>query len=430
MLVDPATVALAACLLVYLYAIWRSLAGDRRFALYGPAVLVRCSRCAEAVRRLATFGPLRAAWLGVATWLAGMLAGMAMLVESAASSFTLPPEQAPSPELLIGLPGINPLIPLWYGLLGLAVAIAVHELAHGVTLAANGLPAKSAGLLLLGVPLGAFVEPPDEFQNAKSAIKVKVFSAGPFANFAITLAALLLLSQLMAGVEPAALGVGVTGVFPGSPAERAGIKPGSIIVAVNNSRVVDLESFLAAMSKAKAGSTVTVALNDGRAVELELADKYEFTKNPEDRGRGFMGVSVVDLKELLGGLSFSLTPSGNVLELLRRLLLVPLSMNPSALPYFKSFYTSPKGGWETVYAIAWVAWVNLAVGLTNSLPIVPLDGGAAFKAVLEAALRGLPQVKRKKVIDALTASLSLLTLTLILAPVVVPRLRALLWGSL
>jgi len=429
-LADPATAALVACLVVYLYAIWRSFAGDRRFALYGPAVLVRCSRCAEAIKRLAAFSRLRAAWLGVAAWLAGMVMGMAMLVESAANSFTLPPEQAPSPTLLIGLPGINPLIPLWYGLLGLAIAIAVHELAHGITLAANRLPAKSAGLVLLGVPLGAFVEPPEEFQNAKPSVKVKVFSAGPFANFATTLLTILLLSQLMAGVKPVALGVGVVGVLQGSPAELANIKPGSIIVAVNESKVVDLESFLAAMSKARAGSTATITLNDGRVVKLTLADKYDFTKNLEDKGQGFMGVSVVDLKELLNEMSFTPIASGGVLGMLRKLLLIPFSMNPSALPYLQSFYTAPSGGWEAVYATAWIAWINLAAGLTNALPIVPFDGGSALKVALEATLKGLPEVKKKRIVDALSISLSLLTLALILAPVVVPRLRALLWGSL
>jgi len=423
---DSATLALAACLAAYAYAAWRALAGDRRFALYGPAVLVRCSRCADAIKRLARASPLRIAWLGVAAWLAGMASGMAMLIASAASSLALPPEQAPSPALLIGLPGVNPLIPLWYGLLGLVVAMAAHELAHGVVLAANGLPPKSAGLVVLGVPLGAFVEPPDEFQTSKASIKLKVFSAGPFANLLVTLAALLALSHLTLGVEPVAPGVGVTGVLQGSPAGRAGIAPGSVIVAINGTRVPDLESFLSVMGKSRAGCTVTVTLADGRTLTLTLADKYEFTRNPEDRGKGFMGVSVVDLEELLGEVTFAPAPTADLVGVARRLLLIPFSMNPSALPYLRSFYTQPKGGWEAVYALAWIAWVNLAAGLTNALPIVPLDGGSALKTLLETALKGLPEDRRRRLVNAATALLSISTVLLILAPVAVPRIRALL----
>lgn len=425
-MLDLATLALATCLAVYAYAAWRALAGDRRFALYGPVVLVRCSRCANAIRRLARVGPLRIAWLGVAAWLAGMASGMAMLIVSALGSLTLPPEQAPSPALLIGLPGINPLIPFWYGLLGLIVAIALHELTHGIVLAANGLPPKSAGLVLLGVPLGAFVEPPEEFQNSKTSVKLKVFSAGPFANLLAILPALLILSQLMLGVEPVAPGVGVTGVLQGSPAERAGIAPGSVIAAVNGTRVPDLESFLSAMSRARARSVATITLADGRTLTLTLADKYEFTRNPEDKGRGFIGVVVVDLKALLDEVAPVPGSSGDLLGVLRKLFLIPFSMSPSVLPYLKSFYTQPRGGWEAVYALAWIAWVNLAAGLTNALPIVPLDGGSALKALLEAALKGLPEDKRRIMVNAVTALLSISTVLLILAPVAVPRIRALL----
>ena len=425
-MLDLPTLALAACLAAYFYAAWRALTGDRRFALYGPAVLVRCSRCANAIGRLARASSLRIAWLGVAAWLAGMTSGMAMLVVSALGSVALPPEQAPSPALLIGLPGINPLIPLWYGLLGLIVAVATHEIAHGIVLAANGLAPKSAGLVLLGVPLGAFVEPPEEFHASKTSVKLKVFSAGPFANLSATLLALLILSQLTSGVEPVAPGVGVTGILQGSPAERAGIAPGSVIVAVNGTRVPDLETFLLVMSRARAGSSASITFADGRTLTLTLADKREFTGNPEDEGKGFIGVSVVDLKALLDEITFAPSLSEGILGVLRKLLFTPFSLNPSLLPFLRSFYTQPKGGWELVYALAWIAWINLAAGLTNALPIVPLDGGSALKAILEAALRGLPEERRRKIVNATMASLSISTTLLILAPVAIPRIRVLL----
>src|SRR5512136_1261076 len=38
----------------------------------------------------------------------------------------------PSPELLLGIPGLNRLIPIGYGIFGLAVAIVLHEFCHGI----------------------------------------------------------------------------------------------------------------------------------------------------------------------------------------------------------------------------------------------------------------------------------------------------------
>src|SRR5881409_831968 len=51
-----------------------------------------------------------------------LLAWEATLVQSAAIRGNPPP-----PETLLGLPGINPIIPVGYGILGLAVAIILHE---------------------------------------------------------------------------------------------------------------------------------------------------------------------------------------------------------------------------------------------------------------------------------------------------------------
>ena len=72
--------------------------------------------------------------------------------------------------------------------------------------------------------------------------------------------------------------------------------------------------------------------------------------------------------------------------------------------------------------------MNAAVGLTNALPIVPFDGGNSLKVALDALLRGLPEDRRRKAVEAATAALTVITIGLILAPVVVPRLKLLVPG--
>lgn len=418
---DVRLAALTACAVAYIYALARGILGDKRVVLYGPLVLLKCGRCVSLIRRLGCLRIRYVSSLAVASWIASMIVGMLMLLASAGSAFLLTPEQAPPPETLIGLPGLNPLIPITYGVVGLTVAVAVHELAHGAALAANGLPIKSAGLVLLGVPLGAFVEPGDDFQAARGTIKVKVYSSGPFTNLVVASLALLLLAQLFTGVKPVELGVGIVSVYPCFPAEKAGIRPGDIITHIDGVRVTSLDGFLELMKNRGAGDSVALTLAGRRNVTVVLADKYSITKQPADRGKGFLGVELIDLGDFLQDY---LPISGEPIEVAWKLLAIPISFQrmPSHLP---SFYTQPPGGWDAVYALLWIAWMNVAIGLTNVLPIVPLDGGAALVASLELLLQRLPDARRGLIVRSVAVLLSVLTAVLIVAPVVIPRLRGL-----
>lgn len=104
-------------------------------------------------------------------------------------------QAAVGPEFLLVLPGINPLIPLWYGLLGLIVALVVHEGAHGVLARAHDIKVRSLGLLVLVVPIGAFVEPDDEeLERAPTRTKNRVFAAGIMTNLTVAVVAAALFS--------------------------------------------------------------------------------------------------------------------------------------------------------------------------------------------------------------------------------------------
>ncbi|MCX8181151.1 MAG: site-2 protease family protein [Thermofilaceae archaeon] len=419
MLEAPSITVLIACFLVYLYVVWKGLKGDSRISFYGPVALIRCRSCVEIIQKIARLGLPHAAWLAVGTWIFSMLFGMVLLLQSALGSFALSPEQAPEPTTLIGLPGINPLIPLSYGLMGLVTAIFAHELAHGVTLVANGLAVKSAGIVYFGLPLGAFVEPSDEFQNAKTLVKTKTFSSGPFANFLIAFLTLLILSSLSTNVSPTVQGIVVTYVAPETPAAQAGIKPGDIIVGINNHSIRNGSDFHAFMKEKRAGENVVLHFHDGRRVTVTLADRYYFTKNDSERGMGFIGVRIFDVDELSRNLMFSI--SDKPIDSLRKIISFPLYME--TMKYLEAALPQPFGDWELFYTLAWIAWMNLALGLTNSLPIVPFDGGSALKVVLETTLNRIPESRRSSIVNVFTLAVSLATIALILAPILVPRLK-------
>jgi len=91
--------------------------------------------------------------LGKWICLAVMIGIMALLIWEATLVANIPAESAPTLDMVIGIPGINPLIPLWYGILALAVGIAVHELGHGIMSRVAGMKIKAMGLLLFIFPI-------------------------------------------------------------------------------------------------------------------------------------------------------------------------------------------------------------------------------------------------------------------------------------
>jgi len=93
-------------------------------------------------------------------------------------------------------------------------------------------------------------------------------------------------------------GVVVTRVIPGSPAEKAGIKPGDIIVAVNGEKVSNFRDLQLKIIKLKPGTEATITVlrkgkkKDIKVVIGELKDSYARGVSPMD-----LGLFVRDLSE-------------------------------------------------------------------------------------------------------------------------------------
>lgn len=177
-----------------------------------------------------------------------------------------------TPLAYLGLPGINPYLPIVDGWLALIFAMIVHEGAHGVVARSIGLPVKASGLLFfLVVPIGAFVEVDEEaLKLAKGRDSARVWAAGAGINFALGIVFLLLLFSLISTMTPAAHGIGVTSVATPSPAATAGIKPGDFIVAVNGIHYNDGVQFKNA-SWYRAGNAISVIIwRNGESLALPV----------------------------------------------------------------------------------------------------------------------------------------------------------------
>src|SRR5437899_7356669 len=120
----------------------------------------------------------------------------------------------PTPETLLGLPGINPILPVGYGILGLAVAIILHEFSHGILSRVANIKIRSLGLTFLIFPIGAFVAPDeDELRALSRRERARLYPVGPATNILLAILFAALFSTVMVtSVAPVYDGVAVIGL--------------------------------------------------------------------------------------------------------------------------------------------------------------------------------------------------------------------------
>jgi membrane-associated protease RseP (regulator of RpoE activity) len=98
--------------------------------------------------------------------------------------------------------------------------------------------------------------------------------------------------------------------------------------------------------------------------------------------------------------------------------------------YVPSFYATPFDHttfWILANILFWVFWINAAVGLTNVLPMLPLDGGHIFRdavgGVVQRLRPRLDQDKRERIVTRTATLMSLLIFGAFLIQIFGPHLR-------
>ena len=460
-------------LLVYLAA-RTGLLARYNIGLLGPALMFRTQRGKGVIEWLSKARRFHivAGGFGAALTLLVMLGITALLVIQVPALFEIPAERAPKASEILALPGINPLIPLTYGIVALIVAIVIHEFAHGVLARAQNMGVKSLGMLYLIVPIGAFVEPDEEQLKASPRhARMRVYAAGPTSNLASALLFGLLFSGVfMAAAVPVADGIGLNHITENGPADQAGLEPGWIITHVNGTRVRSFDEFSAALNVTRAGQNITVRVAEHGDVALCLGDKSE-AGNVTDLGPGYdfcqlatprapdsdanatgdngtVAPPAPPAKGFLGVEAYPLSPTR-----LRELLVHPFSDLTGfvlyiALPFtgftpmeapLTDMFTVPVGDgamatlwWVTANIVYWIMWISLMLGLTNALPAVPLDGGYLFRDFVEGIIAkvrpALTEARRAVWVKRTSVVVSFAILGLILLQFIAPRLPKGLFG--
>lgn len=211
----------------------------------GPFLFWKTEKGKELIDRISQKKKFWTAYGNLAIIVAGicMVLIMGLVVWSAYLASFIPAESAPSPRMIIAMPGVNPIIPVWYGILGLAVSIIVHELSHGIVARLADVKVKTLGLVFLLVPMGAFVEPDEEDMEALPKVKrSRIYAAGPTTNILLALiCAILFSSVFMASVSPQEEGMIVFGMLSDSPAREAGIELNELIMYVDGNRIKEID---------------------------------------------------------------------------------------------------------------------------------------------------------------------------------------------
>ena len=423
------------------YALHRAgrLGPDRSLSLFGPALMTKTQRGRSLLDRWGRFSRFWSvvADIGIALAAIAMAVIVVLLVIGAATSLRLTPAQAPTPQEALGLPGINPIIPLGYGIVALAIGMVLHELMHGIIARSQKIGVKSLGILWFVVPIGAFVEQDDtDMMAASRRRRDRVAAAGVLANFALALVFFLVLSGLLAtSIAPNANGVGIALVESNTPAANATIVPGDIITAGNCTQTPTLAAFESSVAKTYPGESVAVTYYSsslGRTVSTTLT----LATNPTNRSRGFLGVSVntltpAELKQVLVWPAGSdVGPAAGTLDWL----VLPLAglepVGGTAMGYFHltGVFAGADPGtfWLGANVLYWLAWMNLLLGLSNALPLFPLDGGLLFRdfaaSFAARVRRGWTAARLDEFGGRAAAVSSVLVLILLLWQFIVPRL--------
>ncbi|MVT12926.1 MAG: peptidase M50 [Euryarchaeota archaeon] len=495
------TIILLIFLFWFLIILYVSKKKYRIIRPYGPALMISTTRGKDYIEKWGK----KSFWskyglFSIVLTLIFMVLTMALLFWEAILVIGLPKSLAPSPLAAIGLPGINPFIPITYGIVAIIVAVVLHELSHGLQSANNDINIKSMGILLFIVPIGAFVEPDEEkLTKSKRKIRMKVFSAGPSTNIVVSFVFLVLFILMVSlvsspsngalvtysgnqsiktgdlllsidginvtsssinyiNIDPGKLvplnlirdssikqiysisGLWVNNVLQGSPAYSAGIKDGEVLISINNILIRNYSYFNSFMENTTAGENIFLHfIFNGKDLyyNVTLIDKYKFYENyypnynsPSYKGKGFLGVSMAYMNSTFsdpkGIISMLSNPfSGGILQGFIFIITLPfigLSPFPS---YFQSVYLTPFSPilfWPIANIFYWIFWINLMLGLTNALPLLPLDGGYVLKDMISGLLERYKVMKNESIANGVSIALSLLVLFLILWQFIYPRI--------
>ena len=431
--------------IVALYVLWKKKYLDKHhISLLGPFLMIRSTKGIGYIEKIAShkkiwhyFGTIA---IGIVSFL--MVVMVYLLVWEATLVSKIPPSKAPSPTEMIGIPGINPFIPVVYGIIALVIAVVVHEFFHGFTAKSYDLKIKSVGILYLILPMGAFVETDDEeLKSVKRSVRSRVAAAGPGINLVMAVSALLIFMLLITtSVQPVTpTGLAVYGVIPHSAAANAGITGGDVLISINNYTINNYTILIKAVNSTKPGKNVSLeywshTLRNLVTATVVMSNRSIYSGNVSQRNISFLGVlsSTVPPNVFL---NFIKNPfAGNFVFGFLAFITMPFFGLEPIPSYITNFYTingvfsfmPSLYFWGIVNMFYWLFWLNLMLAFTNALPAIPLDGSYIYHDAVTYILEKINikggEEHMGKLADAILVYTTIIVFGLILWQLIGPRI--------
>ncbi|MEM2900665.1 MAG: site-2 protease family protein, partial [Thermoplasmata archaeon] len=186
------------------------------------------------------------------------------------------------------------------------------------------------------------------------------------------------------------------------------------------------------------------AVKDGKEEYIAyviLVDKSFVTGDLEFKGKGYLGVASINANAFKESLAHPFQASeGNpflffyysinyILLPLQRLSPFPTSITMNFVITGPLSFLPSEIFWIAANAFYWLFWLNLMVGITNTLPATPLDGGLIFRDWLDTLFSKfkLSKEKRENYVKLTSRAMSVTILFMILWLIIAPRLMAILF---
>ncbi len=275
--------------------------------------------------------------------------------------------------------------PVMNGVLAIAGFTALYMIGYGIDAVLTdppvigvvepGSPAEAAGLRPGDEIVSIDGQPKSNWEDALVAIvvrpdralRIRVRRSGPETEFVVESTSTQKMGQI--GVSPL---VRVGQVFPGTPAERAGLKPDDGILSVNGKPVTAFADIPGLIASAPKGP---LALQIWRPASL-----LDFSITPENGRLGIANKTITKKFSFAPAVREATAATWNLTRQTFVILkgLLTASISPKAaltgpLGIAKASGDAARSGIRAILFL--VASLSVSVGILNLFPLPPLDGG-------------------------------------------------------
>lgn len=246
--------------------------------------------------------------------------------------------------------------------------------------------------------LPSIVEEEKAFAFKKTWQKAFIVLAGPLANFLFAFIVFWLIFSFVGRTyTPPKIGE----ILPESPAERAGLQPGDLVLAINGKAVKSFEDLLLEIRKEEAPREITLKIKRGEEVfSVNLVPKMVegtnlFGKKTQIPLLGFRSAPE-QVQEKLNPLSAFLLAGQKVYDFtaltftaIYKLFTGELPFSTLGGPLTIGKFAGDSAKMGLLAFISFMALLSINLGVINILPLPMLDGGHLVIFGIEA-LRGHP----------------------------------------